>query len=346
MTNPEVVNNVFEACTGLLVDHVKQLTSVGDYNSVKQKYDIQKFRNKLIPHQMELFTEPLFHYMIIELKRHNDRKKNDKRGNILFKQRLDEQVELVLILKELLSGGQLNLSIINIPKTHTIHNKEIIDLLKISAIEALTEEIQRLGLNELPLPPDIAEFEINSHADIEWVKNWMDSFGFKDVPYESFSLNEMDKYFDVLGMSNIFNARDKTRKNLISEYAYDHPEVVYPDKIGVERILKNINKVKPRKGRTQETEELKFLVFTLSILARVDRYIKDQKIKNITDVPIENADCRYIHDVLAFFGFIRDYTEHSKTAKSLEKRIRKMLADVDDPIGVEDMNERMTVFRS
>jgi hypothetical protein len=261
------------------------------------------------------------------------------RQNLVF------QEELVLSLKELLSGGKLNSAITNIPKTHTIKNEKVINVLFTSAINSLSNEIQKLGLNRFPIANEEAVEAINNHTDVEWIKNWMESAGYIDPDYESFTLENFDDYIYNIIRSDIAEGQTKMMDNLISEYAYHHPEVVLPDIESIDRILLRIREQKSKKGRKQETEILKFIAYTLSCLKRLDRYLEDQKIDTINEVPITNEDCRFIHDVMAFFGLINDYTDHPKYLKNLEKHIRKMLKDLNDPNGIEDMHEKLKLLK-
>lgn len=345
MTYQQLLDEKFLACTSLPIDELAHTVSHDRFKKYKLKYNIKNFHEKLIPHQMEEFSEPLFLYMIFQLKIHEGNKNNLLGYFITRRQSLIFQEELVVSLKELLSGGKLDIVITNLPKPHIIKNKEVKDILFNSAIKSLFNEIEKLGLNSFPITHEEAVEAINNHTDVEWIRDWMESSGYIDPDYESFTLNNFNNYIHNIIKSDIVGGQSKMRDNLISEYASDHPEEVLPDIEGIDRILLRIREEKSKKGRKQETEVLKFLAYTLSCLKRLDRYLEDQKFDTINEVPITNEDCRFIHDVMAFFGLIKDYTTHTKYLKSLEKRIRKMLKDLNDPYGMEDMYEKLKLLK-
>jgi len=345
MSNQELLDEKFMACTSYSTDILRELLAHGSLKSFMQKYDKKKFRDALIPHQMELFAEPLYLFMILQKKQLDHHKKNRVRYAGKQRQRLERNEEIVSILKELLTGGQLKIGITNISKPYIIHNMELKRALTSSAIDALSDDIERLGLNQFPLPYEKAVLAINNHTDTEWLKDWMESNKFICPNYQSFTLKDFDHLFEKLGMSDIVGAKNKMKQNLIEEYAYDHPEIVLLDKLGVDRILGKIKEVKSRRGRKQETEDIKFIAFILGTLVCLDRFLDDPKINRIEKIDIENKDCRFIHDVMAFFGMIVDRSKTPKNLLNLEKIIRKMLEDVKDPVGIEDMNEKLTILK-
>ena len=345
MTNQQILDEQFLACTSRSLDELRQLASSDRINKYQQKFSLEEFKERLIPHKMEEFSEPLYLYMILELKKH-DRIGNNQLGHSMYShQNLVFQDELVVSLKELLSGGQLNTVITNIPKNHIIQNKEVKNLLFNSAINSLSFEIKKLGLNRFPIAKEDAIVAINNHIDIEWIKNWMESDGYAYPDYQYFTLENFDDYFETLHMSNILDVKSNIKENLISEFAFEHPEEVHLDIKGLDRIIKRIREEKSRPGRKQEIGNLKYLAFTLSCLIRVDRYLEDHSVKTIIQIPVTNADCRFIHDVMAFFGLINDYSKHSKTLRILEPRIKKMLKDLNDVSGIVDVSEKLTILK-
>lgn len=344
MTNQQILDEKFLACTSLSLDELRHLVSSSCLNKYKQKYNFEEFQERLILYQMEEFSEPLYLYMTLQRQKHDPILKNQLRYFMATRQNLVFQEELVVSLKELLSGGKLNSAITNIPKPHTIKNRKVINVLLTSAINSLWNEIQKLGLNRFPIANEEAVEDINNHTDVEWIKDWMESSGYIDPDYESFTLEKFNNYIYNIIKSDIVGGQSKMRDNLISEYASDHSEDVLPDLEGINRILLRIRQEKSKRGRKQETEILKFLAYTLSCLIRLDRYLENQKIDTINEVPITNEDCRFIHDVMAFFGLII-YTNHPKYLKNLEKRIRKMLKDLNDPVGMEDMYEKLKLLK-
>jgi hypothetical protein len=262
--------------------------------------------------------------------------------DLLYKQ------ELVLSLKNLISGGKIEVKIINIhgQDPYTVANKKIAEILNESAIISLSDKIEELGLNQFSISEEEAEAEINNGSDSEWIKNWMESEGYLDPNYRSFTLDKFEEYCEMLGLSNFVGAWQELRQRLISEYAYDHCHEVPLTNEGLNRILGKIKQGKPKSGRPQETEELKCLAYKLSLLIRLDRYLENKAIDLIDQVDVENSDCRFVHDVLSFFSLIIDYNQNLRNKKNLEKRIRKMIGDYSDTSSIDDSNKILKILKS
>lgn len=347
MTNQQITDNKFEACTSYSTDVLQRFTAADIFIPYKQKYAIEEFRQKLIPYQMEEFTVPLYNYMILALRQNNNIvKKPITSSRSLLKDLLYKQ-ELVLSLKNLISGGKIEVKIINIPgqDPYPVANKKIVEILNESATISLSDKIEELGLNQFSISEEEAEAEINNGSDSEWIKNWMESEGYLDPNYRSFTLGKFEEYCEMLELSNFVGAWQKLRQRLISEYAYDHCQEVPLTIEGLNRILDKIKQGKPKSGRPQETEELKYLAYKLSLLIRLDRYLENKAIDLIDKVHLENSDCRFVHDVLSFFSLIIDYNQNLRNKKNLEKRIRKMIGDYSDTSSIDDSNEILKILK-
>lgn len=88
----------------------------------------------------------------------------------------------------------------------------------------------------------------------------MESIGYLDPDYESFTLTNFDKYFTKLGMSAALpDLKNKLFDALISEYASEHPNEEAISVQCLDRILNEIGEVLSKKGVKQYTIEEKGL---------------------------------------------------------------------------------------
>jgi hypothetical protein len=336
----------FEAVTGYSMMEYIQFTSFKKYDRYKNKYKVEDFKQILTTPPLSEFAEPLYYYLILGSQRQDHFLTHNEQYNDNYRQDLSYKEELVVTLMDLLSGGNLRSTIPNLTKPHVIHNKKLLDLLQSAAISTLRNTINELGLNEYPLPKELAIEEINSHSDIGWVERWMELMGYIDPDLDSFTLEKFDDYFNKLAFSPALpGLKDRIREEMIEEYAYDHPQEADLDIEELNRILAKIKEVKSKRGRKEDTSILKHIAYSLSILLRLNRYLKDKSIEKIDEVDITNEDRRYIHDMMSFFNLIIDYREDVKRRKSLEKRIRKMIEDFNDLATIEDDKQKLQVFK-
>ncbi len=128
---------------------------------------------------------------------------------------------------------------------------------------------------------------------------------------------------------------------MIAEFAYDHSTETSLDIHELDRILLKIRKEKSKRGPKEKIANLKYLAFTLGTLKRLGRYLDDPQIIAMYDLSITNVDLRFVHDVMAFFNLIVDYSRSKKTMQSLEPTIRNMIADLNDPVTISDTYLRL-----
>lgn len=346
MTAPEMLDERFMACTGYSTEQLKEVASLPIYDQSKKDYPIKEFVKKLEAHKMDEYTEPLYNYMLIECKKHNHVQNRGEKNKSITSQNLVFQEQLVESLKELLSGGTLLVEI-NIPKQkpYKIKNNQAIKFFTKSAIRSIEEEIRSIGLNFHPLSRKETEMAINNHEDVEWIKNWMESMHYIDQNYMFFTMDKFDDYFAHLNISDQFGAKKVIRQNLIDDYAYDHGYFKPLDTAELDLILKKIKELKSKRGRKESTADLKYIAFTLWTIWRLDSYIEDANIQEMSKIKIENKDLPFVHDCLAFFELIVDYKRSTKTKANLEPTIRKMIKTFNDPKTIKDTYERVEILK-
>ena len=336
----------FQVITGYSLDELKLLTSPKSYEVNTTKFRKEDFIKVIKGGPFEEFSEHLYYFLLIARRKY-DRFVNNRsqrlgiqRHDLLFRK------ELALSLKELFSGSSLEFTITNLEKPHIIRDPKIVRLLQSGVISTLEEAIRSTRMNFVTLSKEEVIRDINSHADVLWIKAWMEAMGYLDPDYESFTLSDFDEYFTKLGMSAALpDLKNKLFEVLISEYASDHPYEEALTVQSLERILNDIGEVLSKRGAKQVTIEEKGIAFILSVILRLDSYLNDDQVKNITDIDFTNKDLRHIHDVMTFYGYIEDYRRARKTEKSLEKRIRKMINDYKEPYEVGDVIERLQILK-
>lgn len=341
------LDNKFAACTSFSPEILQEIVSTDGYKKYRQKFKIEDFRKKLIPHKMGEFAEPLYNFMLIECKKNDKNQASIEKNKIITREHLEFQEEIVLSLIGLLSGGKLYFDKIYIPKKDSIEikNPKLIKLLTESVFKSLKREIRRLGLNQYPLSREKAKEAINNKSDLNWIKEWMVSIGYLDTDYQSFTLDKFDAYCEKRNISDRFGAKKDLLENLIEEFAYDHSTEAPLDIPELNTILLKIRKEKSKRGPKETTSNLKYLAFTLSSLKRLNAYLKDPKIESMNEIAIENEDLRFVHDVMAFFNMIVDHSGSSKTTQSLEPFIRKMINTLNDQLTIEDAYLRLQILK-
>lgn len=345
MNQNKLTDEKFQACTSYSLDNLKKIVYRHTYLKYLKKFKIEDFRNRLKEHGMKDYTEHLYYYMILVSQKFEKFTKQFDKSLTISKQQLKFQKELVLVLKELLTGGKLESTLINIAKTQKIRNERLVNILHSSALSSLSEAIREEGLNVYPLKKEEAIDAINSQADLQWMKNWMESMGYIYPDYKNFTLDRFDDYFSKLDFSSILpELKEKLRNELISEYAYDHSTEADLDVKELDRILTRIEEVKSKRGPKESRINVKYVAHTLSALIRIERYLHSPGIGSIQKIGVTNPDCRFIHDVLVFFGLMIDYRT-AKNKQNLEKTIRKKLNTFNDQATIEDTDEKLRILK-
>ena len=288
----------FQVITGYSLDELKLLTSPKSYEVNTTKFRKEDFIKVIKGGPFEEFSEHLYYFLLIARRKYESFDNNRlhiQRKDLLYRK------ELVLSLKKLFTGGILEFTITNLDKPHKIRDPKIVRLLQSGLISTLEEAIRSLRLNYVALSEEEVINDINNHADVLWIKAWMESMGYLDPHCESFTLNDFDEYFTKLGMSSALpDLKNKLFDALISEYASEHPNEEAISVQCLDRILNEIGEVLSKKGVKQYTIEEKRVAFLLSVILRQDTYLKDGLVGKITDIKIKNKDLRYIHDVMKY----------------------------------------------
>lgn len=346
MDSVQLTDDKFQAVTGYSLDELKLLTSTMSYGVYKTKFRKADFIGMLKGGPFEDFSEHLYYFLLIARRKYESFEENRLLRLHIQRQDLLYGKELVLSLKELLTGGSVEFTITNLEEPHKIRDPKIVSLLQSGVISTLEEAIRSLGLNYVALSEEEAIDDINNHKDVLWIRKWMKSLGYLDPDFKSFKLSDFDEYFTKLGMSAALpDLKNKLFDALISEYASEHPNEEALSVQCLDRILSEIGEVLSKRGVKQYTIEEKRVAFLLIVILRLDTYLKDGLVGKITDIKIKNKDLRYIHDIMNYYEFIEDYNRAPKIKKSLENKIRKMIKDYRESDDIEDINEKLQVLK-
>ena len=165
----------FQAVTGYTLDELKLLTSPISYKVNKTKFRKEDFIKVIKGGPFEEFGEHLYYFMLIALRKCERFDNNRLQRLQIQRKELLYRKELVLSLKELFTGGILEFTITNLDKPHKIRDPKIVKLLQSGVISTLEEAIRSLRLNYVALSEEEVINDINNHADVLWIKTWMES---------------------------------------------------------------------------------------------------------------------------------------------------------------------------
>ena len=70
----ELISENFLACTSFSPEELHDIVSLDVYRKFKETFKKEDFREKLIPHDMVEYVEPLYDFMLIQCKKHDSNK--------------------------------------------------------------------------------------------------------------------------------------------------------------------------------------------------------------------------------------------------------------------------------
>jgi len=345
-----LINDIFWTLTSFEVEQLMKYSSLSKFKEIRNEHKFEDFRDRLREHKMDDYTEPLYNYMIIATKRNLDYKRQEPVSLSNRKDQLTYQEDLVNLLKILLSKNSIKAITIKCRKSIKQQpiqvNSDDIKIIADSAVDPIWGKIEQMGLNWFPITREEAVEEINSHIDVEWTKSWMETMGYVDPNYASFTLDKFEDYWGALGWGQVIhNSHKQLREEFITEYIYDHQIELPLNLETIGRISDLIKEEKSKRGRKEDTFILKSTAYQLSVLKHAEQYLKNKTVASILDIPISDDDHYFIHDVLVFFDLLDTYRDKPDNEKILKKRIRKIILDYIDPAGIRDIDEKFQLLR-
>ena len=281
----------FCECFSAEYNHINTETIHESYY-IENNIDISGIRKMLIKNDLEEYTFLLlsyiftYHFNPLAVENTNQHEKHIE--NLSNKKNHEKELTKLLIF--LLSHNFGNLASISFKRARnsiTISNSDIID----SIIKNTIDEFKRNKYHILKLTYQEAKTEMLT--DEVW-KNQV--YIYKNIGTdEQPELVECDYTMSIERYANThFKTIDIDLESLIQKY----------------ELLKKPTK----KGAKTKKSGIAFLANKLLFLKRIDNFLIDENIENISEIPLTNQECRFIHDCLVCFNFIEDKNlNYSKT---------------------------------
>ena len=347
----KLIQDIFKALTSYDVELLCKYTSSSKFKEDRNKYIFEEFRNCLSKYKMDAYAEPLYNYMILAIKRNRDYVRQNPISLSNRKDQLAYHENLLNLLKILYSEDSI-LSMTfkcrkpyNQPPIQVIQGDDI-KLIANAAIYPIWEKIEQLELNRFCLTREEAIEEINKHTDIEWMKNWMETIGYLDPNYASFTLERFEEYFRSLNWGQVIPEYSEIlMEDFISEFISDHKRELPLNLKTLNKIVDSIKQEKSVRGRKEDTLVLKSTAYQLSVLKHAEQYLRNTAVESILDIQISGDDLFFVHDVLVFFKLLKTYRDSPENEKDLKPRFRKIINDYDDPAGKRDIDEKFRVLK-
>ena len=310
-------------------EHIENISTEREEN----KFDYIAFERLLIKTNLEAYTENLFkslsHIKSKGINTYFDSSMSSEAE--LFQHILEKNKERVRLIELLIFLTQ-NLE----TKSEVLFKNRDNDSITIDPIiqeilfKALKEEYIKRNYNLTYLSEEEARRDILNLKDIEWIRNYFSNSGFfilRDDLYENYLTknaddNEfvfiLDKDYDIFvdnispevidDESMIYDNQIDIKEPasyidelaIVEEYINDHIETVDFTLENLNRDLEYYkNDIKKKTTSTPKNLNIYRLIkLLLGFINKSPDFYKNK------DVIISRADCRIIHDVLAFFEFI------------------------------------------
>lgn len=303
----------------------KNLTEVIQDESIyiDNKINVEAFKKFMIKNDMEEYTNLLLSRLFI---RRLTAKRRIQKQTRNTEEALKYKKDLIEALIFLFSKEEIEISSVSLQRSresYRIQNKSI----NKTITEALIENFKKNEFNEVNLTNEEAEQEIRWNCDREWINNWKTEF----ISYQSLADLE---FVDLTDIDNFIC------DEMIEQYASEHYTKREIDLELLEQVLESItprNKLKP--GAKSKNTILAIECKQLSNLKRLDKFLNQNEITDFNEFPLKSVDCRFIHDCLAFFELIEDYSNKTNTTTTPEKYIRTLLRQTK----IEPWNNRYDV---
>lgn len=197
---------------------------------------------------------------------------------------------------------------------HKTSNKDISDAL----MEGLIAKLIERNLNTDYLSYDDAKYEILDLKDIDWIKNWIEKY-----IIENDLRNQVSKEFSI----NINNPSEYIDNDMINSYCEEHfsERPITLQFLYHQCDMITVSKKKKKAGAKPKNDSLASLAERLSYLIRLNRFLNQNEVNDISKFSISNKDCRLIHDYLVIFQLIPNQRERNNTTTTPENYIKALI---------------------
>lgn len=193
-------------------------------------------------------------------------------------------------------------------------NKDISDAL----MEGLITKLIERNLNTDFLSYEDAKYEILNLKDIDWIKNWTEKY-----IIENDLRNQVNKEFSI----NINNPSEYIDNDMINSYCEEHfsERPITLQFLYHQCDMITVSKKKKKAGAKPKNDSLASLAERLSYLIRLNRFLNQNEVNDISKFSISNKDCRLIHDYLVIFKLIPNQRERNNTTTTPENYIKALI---------------------
>ncbi len=197
---------------------------------------------------------------------------------------------------------------------HKTSNKDISDAL----MEGLITKLIERKLNTDFLSYEDAKYEILNLKDIDWIKNWIEKY-----IIENDLRNQVSKEFSI----NINNPSEYIDNDMINSYCEEHfsERPITLQFLYHQCDMITVSKKKKKAGAKPKNDSLASLAERLSYLIRLNRFLNQNEVNDISKFSISNKDCRLIHDYLVIFQLIPNQRERNNTTTTPENYIKALI---------------------
>ena len=310
-------------------EHIENISTEREEN----KFDYIAFERLLLKTNLEAYTENLFkslsHIKSKGINTFFDSSMSSE--DELFQHILEKNKERVRLVELLIFLTQNLETKSEVLFKNRNNNSITIDpIIQEIVFKALKEEYLRRNYNLKHLSEEEVRRDILNLKDIEWIRNYFSNSGFfilRDDLYENYlrknaTENEfviiLDKDYDIYvdnispeiidDESMIYDNQIDIKEpasyidelDIVEEYINDHIETV---DFTLENLIRDLENYKtPIKQKPTPTPKNLNIYRLMQILLVYIR--KSHDFYKNKDVILSRADCRIIHDILAFFEFI------------------------------------------
>ena len=197
---------------------------------------------------------------------------------------------------------------------HKTSNKDISDAL----MEGLITKLIERKLNTDFLSYEDAKYEILNLKDIDWIKNWIEKY-----IIENDLRNQVSKEFSI----NINNPSEYIDNDMINSYCEEHfsERPITLQFLYHQCDMITASKKKKKTGAKPKNDSVASLAERLSYLIRLNRFLNQNEVNDISKFSISNKDCRLIHDYLVIFKLIPNQRERNNTTTTPENYIKALI---------------------
>lgn len=179
-----------------------------------------------------------------------------------------------------------------------------------------------------------AENELLDSYDIRWIKEYFERFiGIKKVDDNTYQLDDFDELIDINNISDWIN------QDMINEYTQDHQtNAVITLQFLKQKLLNLKADIQSKPGAKAKNINTTNIVEFLLSFKRLEQFLLQDKVNDISLFPVSNKDCRLVHDYLVFFDLITDQRKNSNTTTP-EAYIKSL---INNRKGKKEYNNRKT----